>query len=153
MHLWHTTHSGDEGGGAQLIYPEEVLRSSWNYTSRSLILGAIAFCCSSSNISESWFPFTEPFIALLSPLYEFFFLFLKWTILKIFTEFFLQYCFCLFYVLCFWPWGMWDLSYPTRDGTGLPCGMWDLVPWPGIQPRPPSLGAQSLSHWTTRKAP
>jgi len=53
MHLWHTTHSGDEGGGAQLIYPEEVLRSSWNYTSRSLILGAIAFCCSSSNTSES----------------------------------------------------------------------------------------------------
>ena len=29
------------------------------------------------------------------------------------------------------------------------CGMWDLVPWPGIEPRPPALGAQSLSHWTT----
>ena len=30
-------------------------------------------------------------------------------------------------------------------------GMWDLVPRPGIKPRPPALGAQSLSHWTTRE--
>ena len=29
--------------------------------------------------------------------------------------------------------------------------MWDLVPWPGIEPRPPALGTQSLSHWTTRE--
>ena len=33
------------------------------------------------------------------------------------------------------------------------CGMWDLVPWPGIEPGPPALGAQSLSHWTTREVP
>ena len=32
-------------------------------------------------------------------------------------------------------------------------GMWDLVPWPGIEPRPPELGAPSLSHWTTREVP
>ena len=31
--------------------------------------------------------------------------------------------------------------------------MWDLVPCPGIKPRSPALGAQSLSHWTTRKVP
>ena len=31
------------------------------------------------------------------------------------------------------------------------CSMWDLVPWPRIKPRPPALGAQSLSHWTTRE--
>ena len=36
---------------------------------------------------------------------------------------------------------------------GLICGMWDLVPWPGIEPRPPSLGAQILSHWTTKEVP
>ena len=36
---------------------------------------------------------------------------------------------------------------------GLGCGMWDLVPWPGIEPRPPALGAQSLKHWTTREVP
>ena len=32
---------------------------------------------------------------------------------------------------------------------GLTCSMQDLFPWPGIEPRPPALGAQSLSHWTT----
>ena len=30
--------------------------------------------------------------------------------------------------------------------------MWGLVPWPGIEPEPPALGAQSLSHWTSRKS-
>ena len=33
------------------------------------------------------------------------------------------------------------------------CSMWDLVPWPGIELRPPALGAWSLSHWTTREVP
>ena len=31
--------------------------------------------------------------------------------------------------------------------------MRDLVPWPGIKPGPPALGAQSLTHWTTREVP
>ena len=31
--------------------------------------------------------------------------------------------------------------------------MWDLVPQPGIEPRPPALGAWSLTHWTTREVP
>ena len=31
------------------------------------------------------------------------------------------------------------------------CSMRDLVPRPGIEPGPPALGAQSLSHWTTRE--
>ena len=35
----------------------------------------------------------------------------------------------------------------------LSCSMWDLVPWPGIQPRPPALGVQSLSQWTSREVP
>ena len=30
---------------------------------------------------------------------------------------------------------------------------WDLVPRPGIKPRPRALGAQSPSHWTTREVP
>ena len=29
----------------------------------------------------------------------------------------------------------------------------DLVPRPGIEPRPPALGARSLTHWTTKKVP
>ena len=32
------------------------------------------------------------------------------------------------------------------------CGTWDLVPRPGIEPRPPVLGVQSLNHWTTRES-
>ena len=35
----------------------------------------------------------------------------------------------------------------------LRCSMWDLVPWPGIEPGLPALGVQSLSHWTTREVP
>ena len=31
-------------------------------------------------------------------------------------------------------------------------GMWDLVPWSGIEPGPPALGVHSLSHWTTGKS-
>ena len=33
------------------------------------------------------------------------------------------------------------------------CGIWDLVPRPVIEPEPPTLGACSLSHWTTREVP
>ena len=35
--------------------------------------------------------------------------------------------------------------------SGLRCVMWDLVPQPGIEPRPPALGAHSLSHWTAKE--
>ena len=35
----------------------------------------------------------------------------------------------------------------------LTCHMWDLVSCPGIKSGPPALGAQSLSHWTTREVP
>ena len=35
----------------------------------------------------------------------------------------------------------------------LSCGLWDLVLWPGIEPRNPALGAWSLSHRTTREVP
>ena len=31
--------------------------------------------------------------------------------------------------------------------------MWDLFHWPGIEPGPSALGAQSLSHWTTGEVP
>ena len=36
---------------------------------------------------------------------------------------------------------------------GLSEGMWDLIPWPGIEPGSPALGARSPSHWTTREVP
>ena len=31
--------------------------------------------------------------------------------------------------------------------------MWNLVPWPGIEPGLLALGVGSLSYWTTRKSP
>ena len=31
--------------------------------------------------------------------------------------------------------------------------MWDLVLRPGIEPRPPALGAWSLNHWATSEVP
>ena len=37
--------------------------------------------------------------------------------------------------------------------SSLSCGMWDLLPCPGIEPWPPALGAWNLSHWTTREVP
>ena len=40
-------------------------------------------------------------------------------------------------------WGIWTLS----------CNLWDLVPWPGMEPGPPALGVWSPSHWTTREVP
>ena len=30
---------------------------------------------------------------------------------------------------------------------------WDLYPQPGVEPRPPELGTQSLSPWITREVP
>ena len=39
-------------------------------------------------------------------------------------------------------------SMPTMS-----CGMRGLVPCPGLKPRPPALGARSLSCWTTREGP
>ena len=33
----------------------------------------------------------------------------------------------------------------------LHCAMQDLVPWPGIKPRPPALGAQRVNQWATRE--
>ena len=53
---------------------------------------------------------------------------------KVFNEFVTT--LLLFYVLVFWPRGMWDLGSLTRDLTHTPC-----------------TGRQSLNHWTTRKIP
>ena len=33
------------------------------------------------------------------------------------------------------------------------CSVWNLVLWPGVKPRPHTLGMQSLSHWPTREVP
>ena len=50
------------------------------------------------------------------------------------------------------------LSYGNREFWSLAagmqtlsCGMWGLVPRPGMEPRPSAMGGQSLSHWITRE--
>ena len=45
--------------------------------------------------------------------------------------------------------GMWDLQSLLQHTGFFSCSMWNLVPWPGIEPWPPALGVQRLSHWTT----
>ena len=35
----------------------------------------------------------------------------------------------------------------------LSCGIKDLILGPGVEPGVPALGAQSLTHWTTREVP
>ena len=54
------------------------------------------------------------------------------------------------------PWVMQEVFYFLFFSSSmqtLSWGMWNLVPQPGIEPAPPSLGDWSLSHWTTKKAP
>ena len=43
---------------------------------------------------------------------------------------------CTFILFYFWPRGIWNLSFPTRDWTYTPC-----------------IGRWSLNHWTIRKVP
>ena len=57
--------------------------------------------------------------------------FLTWTIFKVFIE--SVTILLLFYVLVFWPWGMWDLSFLTRNWTWTCC-----------------IRRQNPNHWTTR---
>ena len=66
--------------------------------------------------------------------FKLFFFFLMWTIFKVFIEFVT--ILLLFYVLVFWPRGMWDLSSPTRDRTHTPC-----------------IGRRCLNHWIAREVP
>ena len=66
---------------------------------------------------------------------KFNFFFKMWTIFFKSLLNLLQYCFC-FYVLVFWPQGMWDFSSPTRDRTCTP-----------------RVGRQSFNHWTAREIP
>ena len=31
--------------------------------------------------------------------------------------------------------------------------IWNLVPWPGLETRPPALGTRTVIHWATREVP
>ena len=66
-----------------------------------------------------------------------------------------HYTFYLFINLLIWHVGC--LIFFSAHGIfrynmrSLSWGLWDLVPWLGVEPGPPALGAQSLNHWTTRE--
>ena len=51
---------------------------------------------------------------------------------------------CIFSIssVYLFTWLLWHMESSIFMVT---CGRWTLVPWPGIEPRPPVLGAQSLS--------
>ena len=56
----------------------------------------------------------------------------------------------LFFYIYVLIWLYWVLVVTCRIFS---CGMWDLVPWPGIEPCPLALRVWSLSHWATREVP
>ena len=59
----------------------------------------------------------------------------------------------VFKIICFYLFWLGQVLVVACRIFDFHCGRWDLVPWPEIEPRPPALGAQSLSCWTTREVP
>lgn len=47
--------------------------------------------------------------------------------------------------------GAWDLQPSMWDL--LVVDIWDLIPWPGIKPRPCELGSHESSHWSAQWSP
>ena len=64
-------------------------------------------------------------------------------------------CVCVCVVFGMFSCSMWDLFFffLVTVYSILSYGIWDLVPWSEIEPRPPALGFQSLHHWTNREVP
>ena len=64
------------------------------------------------------------------------------------------FCFC--FCFPFFKKMLIDLTMPgiscSMQTLRLAC-MWDLVPLPGMKPRPPVVGEGSLSHWTMTEVP
>ena len=53
-----------------------------------------------------------------------------------------------YFYLFIWLWQVLFVAHGIFN-----CNMWDLVPWSGIEPGPPALGAWSLNHVTTSEVP
>ena len=82
-----------------------------------------------------------------------------WTIFKVCIEFVI--ILLLFYILGVWPWGMWDLSSPTRDWTHTlhwQAKSSNVQSLPVLTTGPPgkslsSLGHQFIRFWLQVSAP
>ena len=66
--------------------------------------------------------------------------------------------YCFFVSMCIYTWQrvftiFQELCIFYLVALDLSCGMWDLVPWPGIESRSLTLEARSLSQWTTKEVP
>ena len=61
----------------------------------------------------------------------------------------------LFYLFDFARSSLWNMgSLLFIEACGIfSYGMWDVVPWPGIKPKAPSIDYGPLSHWTTNDVP
>ena len=107
-------------------YDQEPLASSLGSDPRQCNSGA-----HSLNTPSSWLWFWATSFELAGSLLFFFnylFIWLCWV----------------FAVACrIFSYGMWTLNWSTED----------LVPWPGMEPRPSALEAWSLSHWSIREGP
>ena len=69
---------------------------------------------------------------------------------SLFTTFFLFLWLCQVLLATKELWSsLWHAGSFGSDMQTLSCCLWDLAPWS----RSPALGAQSLSHWTTREVP
>ena len=65
------------------------------------------------------------------------------------TVIYVAFLFLFLFIYVFWL----RQSKLRHVGSLVAARMRDLVPRPGMEPRPPALGAQSLSHWTIREVP
>ena len=70
------------------------------------------------------------------------------------TLFWRVFCFVfVFLIIYLFTWLHWALVVALRIFScgirTLSCSMWDLVPWPGVEPGPSALGVRCLRHWTT----
>ena len=131
--------------GWQSLYHIPRVGSLWLSESCALAQGSYYPTLFSSPIfhrSQTCIVSWEFFLLLLTLPFEF----------HSFTLFFKYLFICLFLYLAVLglSWGTQDLRLHCVPWT-LSCSMQDLVPQPGIEPRPPALGLQSLSHWTIRE--
>ena len=132
--------------GSSMIYPQMIfMRIRWNNVSTLPRIDFFPFTLSlpASNISFSRSSFFLFFVFCFA-LPFFFLIYLAALALSCGT----RVC-CRMRDLCCGLWGL----FLVAASRIFSCGMWDLVPWLGIEPGPPALGAWSLNHWTTREVP
>ena len=75
------------------------------------------------------------------------------ALLRYILHFLLKKIFFLLYLILKTYLFIWPREILAAACTIFSCGVWDLVPRPGIEPGYPAFGVWSVSHWTIRKVP